>query len=180
VAEQADARRKNLGLTQAPEGIARLSRIWGLAALPESDLPRVAAGGAVKVETSAFPGRTFAGKVIGVSRSAEAETRQFTVRIAIEDPAGRLDPQMLATFAISASAGPGISIPSSAVLVEAGGAYVYVASGNTFRRRPIKTGNSGGGQAEVLGGLAPGESIAVKGAQLLESERLKSQIKTVD
>ncbi len=176
--EQADAKRKNLGLEEGAEGIARLSRIWGLAALPESDLPRVAAGKAVEVRSSAFPGRFFLGKVIEISRSADAETRQFTVRIAVEDPGGRLRSQMLATFAISGPAGPGLAIPSSAVLIEADGSYVYVASGNTFHRRAIKTGSSAGGQVEVTEGLTAGERIVVKGAQLVESERLKSQIRT--
>ena len=177
-AQQADAKRENLGLTGSEKDIAPLSRIWGLAALPESNLGEVAVGQAVDVATSAFPGQKFAGKVVAISRSAEAETRQFTVRIAIEDPSGKLHSQMLATFAISAPAGPGLSIPSSAVLLEADGACVYVATGRTFRRRAIKIGASGGSWIQVLEGLAAGESIVVKGAQLLESERLKSQIKT--
>lgn len=176
-AEQADAKRKNLGLEEAAESIARLSRVWGLAALPESDLPRIAAGKAVEVRTSAFSGRVFGGKVIEISRSANAETRHFTVRIAVEDPGGRLRPQMLATFAISGPAGLSLAIPSSAVLIEADGSYVYVANGNTFRRRAVKTGASAAGQIEVTEGLTAGERIVVKGAQLVESERLKSQIK---
>ncbi len=177
-AQQADAKRENMGLTGSEKDIAPLSRIWGLAALPESDLGEIAIGQAVGVETSAFPAQTFAGKVIAISKSAEADTRQFTVRIAITDPAGKLHSQMLATFAITAPAGRGLSIPSSAVLLEADGAYVYVASGRTFRRQAIKIGASGSGRTQVLDGLAAGESIVVKGAQLLESERLKSQIKT--
>ncbi len=177
-AAQADAKRENLGLTGSEKDIAPLSRIWGLAALPESDLREVAVGQAVDVETSAFPGQKFSGKVVAISRSADAETRQFTVRIAIVDPAGKLHSQMLATFGITAPAGPGLSIPSSAVLLEADGAYVYVANGRTFHRRAVKIGASAGGRTQVVQGLAAGESLVVKGAQLLESERLKSQIKT--
>ncbi len=177
-AEQTDAKRMNLGLAEAAEGIARLSRIWGLAALPESDLSKVAAGKAAEVKTSAFPNQVFLGRVVGISRSADTETRQFTVRIAVEDPAGRLHPQMLASFAIARPASPGSAIPSSAVLVESDGSYVYVASGNTFGRRAVKTGASAAGQIEVTEGLTAGDRIVVKGAQLVESERLKSQIKT--
>jgi Cu(I)/Ag(I) efflux system membrane fusion protein len=179
-AQQADAKRENMGLTGSEKDIAPLSKIWGLAALPESELGEAAVGQAVSVETSAFPGQKFAGKVIAVSRSAEAETRQFTVRIAIADPSGKLHSQMLATFAITVPAGPGLSIPSPAVLLEPDGAYVYVASGRTFRRRAIRIGASGGSRTQVLAGLAAGESVVVQGAQLLESERLKSQIKTED
>jgi Cu(I)/Ag(I) efflux system membrane fusion protein len=177
-AQQADAKRDNMGLTGSEKDIAPLSRIWGLAALPESELGEVTVGQAAGVVTSAFPGQKFAGKVIAISRSAEADTRQFTVRIAITDPAQKLHSQMLATFAITAPAGPGLSIPSSAVLLEADGAYVYVVNGRTFRRQAIRIGASGSGRTQVLEGLAAGESIVVQGAQLLESERLKSQIRT--
>jgi multidrug efflux pump subunit AcrA (membrane-fusion protein) len=179
-AEQTDAKRRNLGLAEAAGSTAWLPRVWGLAALPESELPKVAAGQAVEVKTSAFPGRVFRGKVSGISGSAGENTRQFTVRIAVEDPGGRLRPQMLATFEISGAAGAGLAIPSSAVLIQADGSYVYVASGNTFLRRAVRTGASGGGQVEVTQGLSVGERVVVDGAQLLESERLKSEIKTGD
>jgi predicted ATPase len=55
---------------------------------------------------------------------------------------------------------------------------VYVVNGRTFRRQAIRIGASGSGRTQVLEGLAAGESIVVQGAQLLESERLKSQIRT--
>jgi multidrug efflux pump subunit AcrA (membrane-fusion protein) len=176
-AAQADAKRANLGLTETALALERQATIWGLASLPEVDLAQVKPGENVEVSTAAFPNQRFSGRVVGVSRSADAETRSFTVRIAIDDPSGLLHPQMLATFAISTPARRGLAIPKSAVLLEGDGSYVYVVSGDgVFRRQRIETEDSSSDTVTVTSGLSPGQRIVVRGAQLLESERLKSRI----
>jgi multidrug efflux pump subunit AcrA (membrane-fusion protein) len=175
-AAQADAKRANLGLTETALALERQATIWGLASLPEVDLAQVKPGEKVEVSTAAFPNQKFSGRVVGVSRSAEAETRSFTVRIAIDDPSGLLHPQMLATFAISTPARRGLAIPKSAVLLEGDGSYVYVASGDgAFRRQRIETEDSSSDTVTVTAGLSPNQRVVVAGAQLLESERLKSR-----
>jgi hypothetical protein len=175
-AAQADAKRANLGLTETALALERQATIWGLASLPEVDLAQVKPSEKVEVSTAAFPNQRFSGRVVGVSRSADAQTRSFTVRIAIDDPSGLLHPQMLATFAISAPARRGLAIPKSAVLLEGDGSYVYVVSADgAFRRQRIETEDSSSDTVTVTAGLSPGQRVVVAGAQLLESERLKSR-----
>jgi len=175
-AAQADAKRANLGLTETALALERQATIWGLASLPEVDLAQVKPSAKVDVSTAAYPNQHFSGRVMAISRSADPQTRGFTVRIAIDDPSGLLHPQMLATFAISTLARRGIAIPKSAVLLEGDGSYVYVASGDgAFRRQRIETEDSSSDTVPVTSGLSPGQRIAVRGAQLLESERLKSR-----
>lgn len=84
-AAQADAKRANLGLSRATSTYERQAKIWGLANLSEADFARITPGAKVDVTTEAFPGRRFAGRVVAVSRSADPQTRSFTVRIAIDD-----------------------------------------------------------------------------------------------
>jgi multidrug efflux pump subunit AcrA (membrane-fusion protein) len=176
-AAQTDAKRANLGLTETALALERKATIWGLASLPEVDLAQVKPSERVEVSTAAFPNQHFSGRVVGVSRSADAETRSFTVRIAIDDPAGLLHPQMLATFAISTPGRRGLAIPKSAVLLEGDGSYVYVQEGQgTFRRQRIETEESSSATVTVTSGLSAGQRVVVRGAQLLESERLKSRI----
>ena len=175
-AAQADAKRANLGLSEA-SSIGRQAEIWGLANLAESDFARVAPGAKVEITTEAFPGRTFSGRVVAVSRSADPQTRNFTVRIAIEDPSGSLRPQMLATFAISTPAPQSLAIPRSAILLEGDGSYVYIAQGDTFRRQRVQTGESTSEYVTVKEGVSPGQRVVIQGAQILEAERLKSRIR---
>jgi multidrug efflux pump subunit AcrA (membrane-fusion protein) len=192
-AAQADAKRANLGLSEArglggPQGpppsasssVGRQAKIWGLANLSEADFARVSAGAKVEIATEAFPGRGFPGGVVAVSRSADPQTRSFTVRIAIEDPSGSLRPQMLATFTISTPAPAGLAIPRSALLLEGDGSYVYVAQGDTFRRQRVKTGDSTSEYVTIKEGVSPGQRVVIRGAQILESERLKSRLRPAD
>jgi multidrug efflux pump subunit AcrA (membrane-fusion protein) len=175
-AAQADAKRANLGLTETALALERQAMIWGLASLPEVDLAQVKPGEKIEVSTAAFPNQRFSGRVVGVSRSADAQTRSFTVRIAIDDPSGLLHPQMLATFAISTPARPGLAIPKSAVLLEGDGSYVYVVSADgAFRRQRIETEDSSSDTVTATAGLSLRQRVVVRGAQLLESERLKSR-----
>ncbi len=174
VAAQADAKRANLGLPQEAVTLASTAKIWGLANLPEADLTAVAAGDGALVKSASFPGRAFRGKVVAVSRGADPQTRSFTVRIAIEDPANRLRPQGLATFELSAPGDSRPTIPSSAVLLEGDGSYVYIAEGRTFRKRLVRTRPPSSSRVSVLEGLSAGQIVVSHGAQILESERLKS------
>lgn len=178
-AAQADAKRANLGLSEA-SSIGRAVKIWGLANLPEADFARVSAGATVEITTEAFPGRGFRGRVVAVSRSADPQTRNFTVRIAIEDHSGSLRPQMLATFAISIPSPADLVIPRSALLLEGDGSYVYVAQGDSFRRQKVRTGEATSEFVTVKEGVSPGQRVVIRGAQILESERLKSRLRPAE
>jgi multidrug efflux pump subunit AcrA (membrane-fusion protein) len=175
-AAQADAARDNLGLSGASRSLEARAKIWGLASLPESELDEVRAGEAVTVSTEASRGKSFRGQVVGVSRSADPETRNFTVRVAIEDPAGLLHPQMLAKFAISTPASAGLAVPRSAVLLEGDGSWVYVAEGRAFRKQRVETGPATAEAIRITGGLSQGQRIVTQGAETLEAERLKSRL----
>lgn len=173
-AAQADAKRANLGLTQAADSFPSSNGSWGLANVPEADLRYVTVGARVVIRTDSLPGLTFAGTIVALSRSASRDTRDFTARIAAVDPSKRLRPQSLATFEISLPAAASLTVPSSAVLLEPEGPVVFVAEGkNRFTRRLVKTGVSAADRVGVASGLAAGERVVVQGAQLLESERLK-------
>ncbi len=176
-AAEADARRANLGLLADARTLEGRARIWGLGSLPQTELVRVKAGQAVAVTVSAFPGHRFRGDVVGVSRSADPETRSFTVRLAVDDPEGQLRPQMLATFAIALPAEPGLSVPRSAVLLEGDGSWVWVAEDGRFRRQGVRTGASNADAVQILEGLSRDQRVVVRGAQILESERLKSRLR---
>ncbi len=83
---------------------------------------------------------------------------------------------MLATFAISTPAPAGLAIPRSALLLEGDGSYVYIAQGDSFRRQRVQTGESISEYVTVKEGISAGQRVVIRGAQILESERLKSQL----
>ncbi len=179
-AAQADSRRANLGLSETSKSLERRAKIWGLGNLPEIDLHQVQPEERVDVTTEAFPNSRFAGRVVGVSQSADPDTRNFTVRIAIDDPSARLRPQMLAKFLVATATSTGLAIPRSALLLEGDGSYVYLEQDGTFRRQRVRTGASTPDEVQGDEGLSAGERIVTRGAQILESERLKSRFKPAE
>jgi len=167
------AERDNLGLT-GKAFATKPGQIWGLAVLPESQLGAVASGAPVEVRTDALPGRSFAGRIVDVSGASDAQTRGFTVRVAIDDPGHELRSQMLARFAVALSPRTGLALPASAVLAEGDGTYVYVArSPTTFHRQAVRVEPVTPERVLVLDGVAAGTVVVSRGAQLLEAERLK-------
>jgi hypothetical protein len=84
---------------------------------------------------------------------------------------------MLATFAISTPAPAGLVVPRSALLLEGDGSYIYVAQGDTFRRQKVRTGESTSEYVTVKEGISAGQRVVIRGAQILESERLKSRLR---
>lgn len=179
-AAQADADLANLGLDLRARALERQASIWGLAALPESELEWVQPGATVRVQTRAHPGKTYLGRVAGISKSADSQTRDFTVRIALSDDSGQLRPQMLATFDVAVESPRGLVIPRSAVLLEGDGSWVYVARDGAYTRTKVRLGASTETDVEVLSGLEVGEEVVTSGAETLESERLKASLQPAD
>ena len=179
-AAELGAERVNLGLTRKPL-VLDPGQIWGLATLPESQLGEVRSGVRVEAQTDAFPDRSFAGRVVDISGASDAQTRSFTVRVAIDDPGHALRSQMLARFAIALSPRTGLALPSSAVLLEGSGAWVYVArSATRFHRQPVRVEPVAPDRVLVLDGLAAGDTVVTRGAQILEAERLKRSFTPVE
>ena len=84
-------------------------------------------------------------------------------------------------FAIALPPRTGLVLPSSAVLLEGDGAYVYIArSATTFHRQVVRVESVAPDRVMVLEGVAAGDSVVAQGAQILEAERLKRSFTPVE
>jgi membrane fusion protein, heavy metal efflux system len=148
--------------------IIDVSRVWVDANVFEKDLQRVRLGQPVKLTVPAFPGSTFSGKVILVNSVVDPDTRTVKVRTEVPNPDGRLKPDMFANVEIVTDLNPAaISIPQSAVLSDNGKTVVFVAEGNSYKKRQVTTGIQNGDQVEIVEGLNAGDKVVVKGNYLL-------------
>jgi multidrug efflux pump subunit AcrA (membrane-fusion protein) len=57
----------------------------------------------------------------------------------------------------------GVLVPESAVRDDNGQKIVFLVKENHAERRAVTLGSARGGQAEIIGGLAPGDAVIVKG-----------------
>jgi HlyD family secretion protein len=54
-------------------------------------------------------------------------------------------------------------VPQSAVREDGGQKIVFLLKDNRAERRAVTLGNTVGGDAEIIGGLTPGDTVIVKG-----------------
>lgn len=156
--------------------VSDLSRLWALVEIDESLLPRVQVGQSMQVRVAAYPDDTFAGTVSLIGDTINPRTRRIAVRCALDNPAGRLKPQMYATAAITdRPSRRAITIPADAVQTIEGRTAVFIAEpGGRFRARVVEAVPADRGLLEVTSGLRDGERVVVAGAFVLKSELLKS------
>jgi Cu(I)/Ag(I) efflux system membrane fusion protein len=148
-----------------------LGRVWLNAAVPEARAGDVRIGQNATATLTSFPGETFAGRVIAILPTAQADSRTLTVRIELANRGGRLRPGMFATVALGGDARPALLVPSEAV-IRTGTRTLVMLAANDGRYHPaeVRTGREAGGQTEILAGLADGEKVVASGQFLLDSE----------
>ena len=148
--------------------IIDLSQVWIDANVFEKDLERVRPGQEVKLTVPAFPESTFSGKVILINSVVDPDTRTVKVRTEVNNPDGRLKPDMFANVQIvTALNRAAISIPQSAVLNDEGKTIVFVAEGNGYKKRQVQAGIQANDRVEIIDGLSAGDKVVVKGNYLL-------------
>src|SRR5579871_1345283 len=160
------------GSAPAPYTLADIDTMWMIANVAENDSPAFRVGQEETVRVSAFPGRTFAGKVTTVGSMVDPNTRRVLVRSEVKDPQHELRAGMFANFVINVGApmrSPGV--PADGVVREGDGTMtVFVTSDRKrFTRRVVKVGLERDAYRQILDGLRPGELVATEGALFLSN-----------
>jgi Cu(I)/Ag(I) efflux system membrane fusion protein len=145
--------------------------------VPEAQAGTVRIGQAANATLAAFPGQTFAGRVIAILPTTQAESRTLTVRIELSNRGGRLRPGMFASVALGGDQRQALLVPSEAVIRTGARTLVMLAlSDGRYRPAEVRTGREGGGKTEILQGLSVGEKVVASGQFLLDSEASLSGI----
>jgi len=135
--------------------------------VPESYAGTVNTGNDVKIlipdaNDSLVTKVTFAAKVI------DPTSRSFNVEVKL--PVRKtLRPNMTAIIQIANYSKPNsIVAPVKAIQKSEGGDYVFVNNNGTAKKVMVKTGNTYGGQTEILSGLKAGDELVTEGATEIE------------
>lgn len=151
--------------------VTGIGTVWLNAAVPEAQAGAVRIGQSATATFTAFPGETFGGRIIAILPTAQADSRTLTVRIELANRGGRLRPGMFAQVALGGNARPALLVPSEAVIRTGTRTIVMLATGDgRYHPAEVRAGREGGGQTEILEGLAAGEKVVASGQFLLDSE----------
>ena len=164
------------GTDPAPMVISDMRTLWMVASVPESEFSQYRLGQPVQVHVSAWPGKSFEGKVSYVGDSVDADSRRFVVRAEVADPEHVLRPQMTADFNITvAAAEDSLAVPAQAVVREGNGLDVVWlamgkdAKGPLFTKTTVVRGKTADGWVQIEQGLRNDQLIARKNALFLSS-----------
>ena len=168
-----------LGQGQTLAQVTGIGTVWLNAAVPEAQSGGLRIGQHASAVLTAFPGEPFGGRIVAILPTAQADSRTLTVRIELANRGGHLRPGMFAQVSLGGDAKPALLVPSEAVIRTGIRTIVMLATGDgRYQPAEVLTGREGGGQSEILAGLAVGEKVVASGQFLLDSEASLTGIAT--
>lgn len=151
--------------------LVQIDKLKAIADVPEKDIPFLNVGQHVDVITANINQRTAAiakGVIEHIAFTADATTRTYRAKIAIDNSAGDLRPGMIvrAKF-VRQQLQQVISAPLYSVLDRDGQKVVFVEENGLAKRIKVETGSSVDQRIIITSGLQQGQKLIVKGQQLL-------------
>jgi RND family efflux transporter MFP subunit len=156
--------KENLSAGREIFTLVDISRIKVQARVLESEVGKMRVGREADLRFSAYPGKTFKGKVEAISPIINPADRTCTVHILVENPQEEIKPGMHAEVEISADVYTDrLLVPQEAVLVRGGRKLVFVVEEGLAKWRYIEVGLENEDYAEVLDGVKEGEPVIIEG-----------------
>jgi RND family efflux transporter MFP subunit len=153
----------------APEPILRVidpSRLQVEAAVPAGDLGKVAVGGAARVRGASFPDE--AAHVIARPPSVDPASGTALVRLAFDRPTVRPSGLAAEVEIYGPERQAAVLVPADALVAEGPASYVFtVDAKKKAHRRAVQVGVVAGGEAEILSGVAAGDTVVIRGQTAL-------------
>ncbi|MFJ5453783.1 efflux RND transporter periplasmic adaptor subunit [Pectobacterium jejuense] len=152
--------------------LASLNPVWVDVDYPEAQAAQLTIGSDISAASSAWPGKTFHGKVSELLPVLDSTTRTLKARVVLDNPQQQLKPGMYLTVQLShTQAQPRLAIPQEALLVSGSQNRVLLSDGTGhFTPRNVTVGASLGDWVEILDGLKAGDNVVTSGQFLIDSE----------
>ena len=153
--------------------------VWAYLTIYEYDLGLIKTGDHVVLKTIAYPGEEFSGAIKAIDPVLDMNTRSLRARVQINNPEGKLKPNMYADALIHIDLGEKLAIPREAVLDTGIRKIVYVDLGKgKFKAQEVEVGNEAIAVVEgqerkffpVIKGLNENDIVVTTGNFLIDSQ----------
>ena len=148
----------------------------------EADYGRISAGLPVTASFNAYPGETFAGKIVTTDTRVSDASRMITVRAELANPDKKLVPGMYAAVNVDVGAPEQVvTVPQTAVTYSLYGDNVFVVNKAkakdkdgkdvdelVIERRFVKAGPVREGRVAIASGLKPGDQVVTAGQNKID------------
>lgn len=137
----------------------------------EDMITNIRVGDKYEVNVAAASSKPFVGEVISVSPNVEMRTQLYPVRIKILNPDGNIKGGMSAEVKIKTRVKENVlAVPIDAIVDENGEKVIYIVNGDRAVRKQVKTGISDHRFVEIIGNVAEGDKVIVKGQNFVEDK----------
>jgi RND family efflux transporter MFP subunit len=152
-----------------------IRQVWVTTPVPEEINRKVRLGQSALVKFDGIPNRAFTGRVVQVNPAADPASRQFNVRVGLDNSQGLLKPGMFARVTLSTDLRSSVvTIPREAVQQSAEGPIAVVVESEEAKHRPLTLGASDSAGFEVVRGLQAGEKVVVlSGAPVKDGAKVR-------
>lgn len=149
--------------------LARVDRMRVTFAAPERFMGDLKVGVPVAIQTPAYPGETFRGRLSVVDPIVDPQSRTVQLVASVPNPGRRLRPGMSADVRVTiAQRGSALMVPDEAVFAEGNQDFVYVVKpDSTVARAAVRLGTRDSARVEVVSGLEAGARVVRAGHQKL-------------
>lgn len=150
--------------------IVELDPITAVFFITERDYAQLQGGQKASLNTDAFPGATFHGRVHRIAPVFSESTRQARVELFVDNPDLRLKPGMFVRATVRLQrVDDAVIVPEQALTKrdDQQGVFLVGSDGATAQWRTVRTGIHQGGKVQVLGDNLSGR-VVVLGQQLLD------------
>ncbi|HKR01497.1 MAG TPA: efflux RND transporter periplasmic adaptor subunit [Pyrinomonadaceae bacterium] len=136
--------------------------------IPEQALSAIQVGQSVSVNVSAYPDRSFSGRVHHVAPSVTPNSRTLTVEAEVENNDGLLRPGQFATVRVlQPQTSAAVLVPARSVRAESGTNYVFIIRDGRAEKRIVQLGQTEADLIEIKSGVTVGEQVATSNVELL-------------
>lgn len=150
--------------------IADLSSVFMAADVPEDRIRFIRTGEQVEINLNAYPNEIFKGQVKRISDTVDPQTRTIKVRAELQNPAGRLRPEMFGEIRHKQGLQTMPVVPAGAIVQGDQRNIVYREnSPGVFEPVEVTFGRREGDRLPILSGIKPGDRIVVDGTMLLRN-----------
>lgn len=161
--------------------VADLSTVWVIGKVYERQISEVRVGMKATLTLTAYPGRHWEGKVSYIAPSLDHETRSLDMRVELENTDGALKPGLFGDILVESpkeEAELFPVVPEEALQEHENRTVVFVPEGKEgkFHAVPVVVGRRSGGSVEILKGLQRDTQVVTRGAFVLKSELVRSQL----
>lgn len=153
--------------------------VWAYLTIYEYDLGVIKAGDHIVLKAVAYPQEEFSGKIIALDPVLDMNTRSARARVEIDNPQGKLKPNMYADAFIHVDLGENLALPKEAALDTGLRKLVYIDLGKgQFKAQEVELGPEAVAIIEgeerkffpVIKGLKENDIVVTTGNFLIDSQ----------